>query len=42
MDGEIRPVNDWESEEFGIEPVKFWFKKEVQIFGFQIKIEIVK
>lgn len=36
---EIEPVFEDDGQ---IEPVKFWFKKEIQVFGFNIKIEISK
>lgn len=35
MDYEIEPV-----EEYGIEPVNFYFEKEINIFGFHIKIQL--
>lgn len=36
MDYEIEPVE----EEYGIEPVNFYFEKEINIFGFHIKIQL--
>lgn len=38
MDYEIEPVE----EEYGIEPVKFYFYKEINVFGFFFKIELHK
>ena len=38
MDYEIEPV----VEETGIEPVKFYFHKEIRIFGFWFTIEIIR
>lgn len=35
MDYEIEPV-----EEYGVEPVNFYFEKEINIFGFHIKIQL--
>lgn len=35
----IEPVFEDDGQ---IEPIQFWFKKEIRIFGFDIKIEISK